>query len=151
MLRLTAVVSLTLMTLGGCDSADDILMGTYEQCLCRAELDTIVRLDDDTSRLALRFFRGKNYELMGKMIFDGDVQILGFDIWDNGTDPYPVHNLGLDDQVVKGDVNVPDFLFNVGFRGKFLPDYSALDVRVRHLGRVILKRVEKEPEEDTGF
>ncbi|MEK7183554.1 MAG: hypothetical protein AAB776_02885 [Patescibacteria group bacterium] len=146
--RLLTAMVLCCFVLGGCGEGPptDVFVGTFRRCLCEAELDPKVRLDDKKSRLTLKLFRGSVEDpLMGKMIFDGDVQIAKFfDIWDNGTEPYPVEDLLLQGNEISGKVNTPlVFPSRLGFDGEFEEGHQFLFVEVDLLGSMTMRRVEE--------
>lgn len=140
MLRLLTAVVLcfVVFVVGGCGAQTDLFVGTFAEFLREGELD------DRKSFLTLRLFRGGAGNLCGEMFFDGDVQIMGFDVWDGGFDPYPIDELSLDleRESIKGKIDIPDFLLNAGFKGDFEEGFEVLDVEVKMLGKIALMRID---------
>jgi|GEM_PF-6624111 len=139
---------------GGCDSKEtDVYVGTYGEFLRNGELnDGTVRLDDPTSHLTFRLFRGETWNLCGEVFFDGDVQIFSFDIWDAGGDPYPINklDLNLNKETVDGKIDIPDFVKNAKFKGDFIENFEYLELNVDLLGKIVLDRIERVYEDEAA-
>lgn len=151
------VLSLSMLVLAACtrDGEGDVYTGTFARCLCRADLSGLVDLEQSRSRLAIRLFEDETAQLAGEVILDGEVEIVGSDIEDEGNDPYPIQDLKLQGRSLEGKIDIPDFLLTPRFQGEFQDDFRLLLITVRRLGEITLVRLDAEPSEvpdtaDTG-